>query len=232
MSPEQREELELQASEYALGTLSGEERAHFEQALANEPWLQQRVDEWNRRLGPLAEALPPLAPSPALWQRIEASLGAPARQAPSAPTLWERIAFWRWMTLGAVAAAAALLLYVAIGPRGPVGDHVAVLNNAQNQPAVVVVADVAARTLTIRQLAAAPAGQAHELWLLPGAGEKPISLGVIAGATDRHQVSPALAAALPKASALAVSLEPAGGSPTGQPTGPVLYAGPLLALAR
>ena len=30
--------------------------------------------------------------------------------------------------------------------------------------------------------------------------------------------------------ALAVSLEPPGGSPTGKPTGPVLYQGRLLAL--
>ena len=54
MSPQEREELELQASEYALGSLSGDERLRFERILAEEPWLQQRVDEWNRRLGPLA----------------------------------------------------------------------------------------------------------------------------------------------------------------------------------
>ena len=80
------------------------------------------------------------------------------------------------------------------------------------------------------QLAAIEPGRSLELWALPVEG-KPVSLGLIPtggegmiGLSDRQQQ-------LLKASVvLAVSLEPRAGSPTGQPTGPVLYQGPLAAL--
>jgi len=42
-------------------------------------------------------------------------------------------------------------------------------------------------------------------------------------------VPPELLARLAGAKALAISLEPKGGSPTGQPTGPVLWVAPLVA---
>jgi anti-sigma-K factor RskA len=63
-----------------------------------------------------------------------------------------------------------------------------------------------------------------ELWAL-GAGEtRPRSLGVLPASGTR------MVAALPPGTQLLVSLEPRGGSPTGQPTGPVLYGGRLTAL--
>jgi anti-sigma-K factor RskA len=67
------------------------------------------------------------------------------------------------------------------------------------------------------------ADRALELWVVPPAGA-PRSLGLIserdATVVKRQQV-------LRGAAALAVSLEPAGGSPTGAPTGPILYVGKL-----
>ncbi|HEX7440087.1 MAG TPA: anti-sigma factor, partial [Caldimonas sp.] len=66
-------------------------------------------------------------------------------------------------------------------------------------------------------------GRALELWALPAAGA-PRSLGLIsaqgASVVQRSRV-------LKDTVALAVSLEPAGGSPTGAPTGPVLFVGRL-----
>ena len=67
------------------------------------------------------------------------------------------------------------------------------------------------------------AQQSLELWALPKNGA-PASLGVISSdkltALDKR--------ALPKdTKGLAVSLEPLGGSPTGAPTGPVLFVGDL-----
>jgi anti-sigma-K factor RskA len=235
MTPQEREDLELQASEYALGSLSGDERARFERVLADQPWLQQRVDEWNRRLGPLAEALAPVAPSPAVWSNIEARIAQDRThevRVAAAPSLWDRIAFWRWTAIGGVAAAAALLLYVAAGPRATLSpDHVAILNDSQAKPAVIVVADVGGRRVAVRELAPAPAGRAHELWIITGPGQAPRSLGVITAATAiPHAMPEHVAQALPKGAVLAVSLEPAGGSPTGAPTGPVLYTGSAVAV--
>jgi anti-sigma-K factor RskA len=67
------------------------------------------------------------------------------------------------------------------------------------------------------------------MWMLPGGDEKPVSLGLITTHETQVMVVPAaLAARLDRAAGLAMSVEPAGGSPTGLPTGPVLYAGPAL----
>jgi len=64
------------------------------------------------------------------------------------------------------------------------------------------------------------------LWMLPGGDQKPVSLGLITThETQVVKIPEALAAKLDSAHGLAMSVEPAGGSPTGLPTGPVLCAG-------
>jgi anti-sigma-K factor RskA len=70
-------------------------------------------------------------------------------------------------------------------------------------------------------------GRSFELWALPDGGA-PVSLGLLpaAGSVSR-ELSAAQRAALQSATKVAVSLEPAGGSRTGAPTGPVLYVAPL-----
>jgi anti-sigma-K factor RskA len=80
-------------------------------------------------------------------------------------------------------------------------------------------------TVKVVGAAAVPAGKSLELWMLPD-GSAPKSLGVIPGSGVGRVLLPALPdIALARVPALAVSLEPAGGSPTGAPTGPVLYTG-------
>jgi anti-sigma-K factor RskA len=231
MTPQERDELEQQASEYALGTLSGAERTRFEAALGEHVWLQQRVDEWTRRLAPLTEAVAPVAPSPAVWTAIERRIAQDRTvvRPAAAPSLWDRVAFWRWSAVGATALAALLLIYVATDSRRAADEHVAVLTNPQGSPAVVVAADVRQRAMTVRALADAPAGHTHELWIIAGDG-KPRSLGTMTAAgTARLPVPAELATAFAGAT-LAVSLEPTGGSPTGLPTGPVLYSGRVVAV--
>lgn len=77
------------------------------------------------------------------------------------------------------------------------------------------------------QLPANPAGRDYELWALPKGGS-PVSLGVLpaAGATSRS-LTTVQKQALANSSQVAVSIEPRGGSPTGQPTGDVIYVAPL-----
>jgi anti-sigma-K factor RskA len=67
------------------------------------------------------------------------------------------------------------------------------------------------------------ADRALELWAVPPSGA-PRSLGLIAGNAATVVRRDKL---LDGTAALAVSLEPSGGSPTGAPTGPVLYVGKL-----
>ena len=72
------------------------------------------------------------------------------------------------------------------------------------------------------------ANRVLELWSVPPQGA-PRSLGLISASGATVVPRGKLPEALLKGgtAALAVSLEPPGGSPTGVPTGPVLYAGKL-----
>jgi anti-sigma-K factor RskA len=66
--------------------------------------------------------------------------------------------------------------------------------------------------------------RAYELWALPGSGAAPVSLGLMPK-TGRStlQLNDAQRLALSRSKQIAISLEPPGGSPTGAPTGPVLF---------
>ena len=68
------------AGEYVLGTLSASARRAVEQRLGSEPALRQAIASWEAKLHPLVETVEPMAPSPQLWARIEASI-SPAQAA-------------------------------------------------------------------------------------------------------------------------------------------------------
>ena len=104
---------------------------------------------------------------------------------------------------------------------------VVVLAGPDAKPALIATAERGSRFLTVKAVGdvAVPAGRALELWMLPP-GRDPRSLGLIpASGLDRVPLRAPAGVALQGIPALAVSLEPAGGSPTGEPTGPVLYTG-------
>ena len=147
--------------------------------------------------------------------------GAPgAAQGASARAL----RFWR--AFSALAALAALMLGILLRSAAPAAAPLVVVLRAANGGDVLV-AGVSPdrRQLSIQpvQPVALTTQQSLELWAVPAQGA-PASLGLIAAdgltAISRQ--------ALPvDTAALAVSLEPAGGSPTGAPTGPVLFVGKL-----
>ena len=66
--------VEALASAYVAGTLRGPARRRFEGLLAAHPALRAAVQRWEDRLMPLTLSLPPVAPSPALWPRIQQAL--------------------------------------------------------------------------------------------------------------------------------------------------------------
>ena len=120
---------------------------------------------------PLTEAITPVTPSPAVWTAIEARIAQDryVERGAIAPSLWDRIGFWRWSAIAATAVAALLMIYVGADFRRPAGEQVAVLTSPQGSPAVVVSADARQRALTVRALADAPSGHTHELWIITGA---------------------------------------------------------------
>jgi anti-sigma-K factor RskA len=223
------------AAEYVLGSLDRATRLRVEQMLQTDAELARLVDVWQQRLAPLADPVPPVAPPPQVWAGIERVLHE--ERAPLAPRQTHRgwsqsLAFWRWSTLGAGALAAALALYIALAPTEPPTRYVAVLGQGDASPALLVTVEPAAGRMTIRPLQTAPVeDRTMQLWLVAG-NAPPQPLGLLDPAQEISlQLDPAVEAAGPDA-ALAVSLEPPGGSPTGLPTGPVIYQGPLLTLAE
>jgi anti-sigma-K factor RskA len=109
-------------------------------------------------------------------------------------------------------------------------QYVAVLQRDAASPAFLLTFDLDKRTLTVRTVRAErQPGKNYELWLVSDRFKSPRSLGVISDEefTQRTQLANYDAVTINRAT-YAVSLEPEGGSPTGAPTGPVLYSGKLL----
>jgi anti-sigma-K factor RskA len=228
--PIMREESDkLAAAEYVLGVLGVAERRQAEQRLTHDQAFAQEVAFWEERLGGLADAVAPVAPPERTWSRIARA----TRARNPGESLWESLAFWRSFAIGsAVLAAASIgaLTFIAISPvaRPPL---LATLGAANGQPGFVAAVNAGGTTLMVVPAALLTSDpRAMELWLIP-AGDKPHSLGLIApGRPVRIEVPRDLVTRIGVDSALAVSLEPPGGSPTGQPTGPVIASGKLTGL--
>lgn len=218
------------AAAYVTGTLRGPARRRFQTLLLSHPTLRQAVRVWEDRLMPLTTVLEPVAPTPQLWRRIEQRLW-PQPAAQGALPWWRQLAPWR--ALSGLATVAALgLAVLVINPQPTAAPVVVVLQGTGTDTAVGsgFVASVSGdgRSLVTRPLlqVAVQTDRVLELWSVPPQGS-PRSLGLIKadGMTvlDRRR----LPATLLKGgtAALAVSVEPLGGSPTGTPTGPVVFVG-------
>ena len=200
------------AAEYVLGALSLAERSAADTRLRRDPSFAARVSDWEQRLSGLNDAYDD-APAPNLLPQIEARLfpqPAPRRTA--------------WLTglMGFALSTVAALGIVAFFLLQPPSPSLTATLTADASP-VRYSAEITNDTLTLAQIAGAPAqaDKVYQLWLIAG-DNAPVSLGLIEGNTLSI---PALG--LDAGVVLAISLEPAGGSPTGQPTGPVVAAGAL-----
>jgi anti-sigma-K factor RskA len=231
------DEQKLVAAEYVLGVLDLTERRIVARQIERLPILAREVEDWEQRLGGLADGVAPVEPPAQTWDNIAAAIGAPttARAASSEPGLWQSLVFWRTFAIGSAALAAAsvaALTYVGLAPPPTAQTPLlATLGQDSGQPGFVAAVGADGRTLTIVPAALLASDQrSMELWLIPP-GDRPHSLGLIArGQPVRLIVPSELAGRLTPDAVLAVSLEPQGGSPTGQPTGPVIANGKLTSL--
>jgi anti-sigma-K factor RskA len=236
------DDIDMLAAEYVLGTLPAAERAAVALRSRHEKRLAEAIEAWERRLGPLAETIAPREAPAHVWPEIEARLDALAQAAERGASgaraevigIERRLRRWRAAAVAASALAASLMLFVGFRElTRPEQEKtlVAVLQKDGQSPAFLVSVDLEQRLLTIRAVAAEPRpGKSYELWLVHDELKTPRSLGVI-GAGPFTVVRPTLASYSPQMieqATLAVSLEPEGGSPTGAPTGPVLFAGKLI----
>lgn len=227
------------AAEYVLGTLHGGARRRFEQILRGDTQLQDAVAQWARHLNPLGAVAPAIAPPPRVWQGIAAKLAGDTAAAAKKPRWWQALSLWRGLTLAASLATVVLSVYlwrqpppepVIVTVQVPVvvPVYVSVLQDQKAQSAWLVSAEPEKSQLRVKalQTQALADDKDFELWLLPGAQQAPVSMGLIPQQGEKAlTVSKALLANVGSAQAFAVSLEPKGGSTTGAPTGPVLYQG-------
>lgn len=223
MIPATRDDIDVLTGEYVLGLLEPAVRQEVEAALADHAALRDAVAFWETKLNPLASLAPPAEPPPDGWNAIAARLDA-AMSRDTTSRIWSRPQPWRWATAGFAAIAAALALYIVLTPVPPVSRFVAVLHAPQqNQPNWL--ATVGRGGLTIAPIAEEhpPAGRAFELWAIAPGAAHPQALGVIPA--DGMLRLSAVPAAVRDGATLAISVEPPGGSPTGLPTGPVVFVG-------
>jgi anti-sigma-K factor RskA len=227
--PDRLQRLDALASAYALGTLSPRARLALARAARVDGTVAAAISDWEMRLATLSEGAAPITPPPRVWPAIAARLGLGAATA-SATDLpwWARVAFWRSFALTSFALAMAFgVTLFTPGTRAPDQPIVAVLAGPDAKPALIATMLRGERTLTVKVVGAAavPAGKSLELWMLPK-DLPPKSLGVIPDSgMGRVALSAPPDVILANVPALAVSLEVAGGSPTGAPQGPVLYTG-------
>jgi anti-sigma-K factor RskA len=211
------------AGEYVLGTMPSRARRRFERLMRDDATLTALVGAWESRLAPLDEATEPVAPPERVWRAIDRRVEpvtAPRRRVGG---LW----FWRGLAGGALAACAALALYITLAPAPPAPTVVAVLADDRGQLSWIALrrpGSVEIGIAPIRDLTPDP-HHSFQLWGLAGGTPKP--LGLLGTAPGKPLMVSAADVPAP-GGALAISREPPGGSPTGTPTGPVLYQGKVL----
>lgn len=206
-------ETDLLAGERALGLegTAGETRREADARAA-----------WEARFAPLADALGPADPPPGLLAAIENRIAA--EDASEALKRAQR-SVSRWQAATAVtglAAAAAVALAVVSGSGTPLpapddsGRFVAVVRSDANpdQPGMIVHIDLGRREATVVPvIGPAPSGRSYEMWHLREGAQQPYSLGLLPGDAARTPIT-----GIGPGDTVAISLEPEGGSPTGQPT--------------
>lgn len=203
------DESDALAAEYVLGVLDLPERLSAEARARTDGAFAARVARWENRFAPLNEGYDDVPAPPELFARIEARLFPRASAQRSG---------WLGWALGGLAVAVAALAFVFLPLLQPGPERLARL--ATEDGATAYEATWVEGDMTVTRVAGTPApqGQVHELWLIPPGGA-PVSLGLLEAAPLT------LPGPRPQAGwTLAITLEPAGGSPIDGPTGPVVMS--------
>ena len=220
--------LDALCGEYLLGTLRGPARRRFERALREEPRIALRLSAWERAFLPRYTTMVETEPSAGVWKRLERELALGRYRTP-----WHRrLGVWRGLAAGMTAALAIAIGFQVLRPATtePAATEIARLEGKADVARVVARLSQDGRSLELHAARPVIAGpnQSYELWLLPAEGGPPLSLAVLGSLDARFAVPPAHAGRLRSGGKLAVSVEPAGGSPTGAPTGAVILVGSIV----
>ncbi|BFN14963.1 anti-sigma factor domain-containing protein [Marinobacter sp. RI1] len=225
----ERDDLDMLAAEFVLGTLPVEDRQRVQRLRTTHPELDAQILQWESRLSALNDEIEPVDPAPGLFARIERSidqLEQASSQHNEVVRLRQQVSRWRLSTAAASIAAILLIAVMMLEPTPTESPYVAVFQHNDEQPAFLLTVDLARKQLNIQPVTARPAGnQSYQLWIKDDElGPTPRSVGVL---NEHFEVDPAALtnydAELLRRATFGISLEPRGGSPTGQPTGPALH---------
>ncbi|HVF63226.1 MAG TPA: anti-sigma factor [Casimicrobiaceae bacterium] len=224
--PDRARRLALLAAEYALGTLPPRVRRRIEAASRRSPVVADALRDWELRLALLGHAVPAVNPSPAVWDRIADRLELRAHVHDSRS--WRsKLRLWRGLAIASTIAAFTVGVAHFTAHLDPSRTTLIAVLTAPDAPSTwIVTAPVGGGTLIIKAVPPVDVApdRSLELWALP-TDAAPRSLGLLPTTGSGRLLLPLYS--LETVPALAVSLEPRGGSPTGAPTGPVLYSGKI-----
>lgn len=234
-----REDIEILAGEYVLGTLDSDERVAVSARRQREPLLDRAIHDWERRIAPLLQEADEIEPPPELFAQIAARLDSPmpsdalksfrTSDATALASLRRQVATWRSAAAGASLIAASLLGFIVVGEMQLSDDqqkYVAVFQEGDIPPTFLLSIDLETREMTIRPVTAVrPDGKDYQLWIVAEQlGPAPRSLGLLeVGTAPIRKRLEGYDAELLQGATFGISLEPEGGSPTGKPTGPALH---------
>jgi anti-sigma-K factor RskA len=229
---------ELLSAEYVLGTLRGPARRRFERALRRDPELRKATAAWEQRLVRLCDTLPASEfPPPPVWSAIERRIDArhgvlPRERFARFAGLWHDLPFWRGFGLAAASMVLVIsgMLVSTVHVTPPEPQRLAVVTDQSARPLWLIASTRPGRIVatTVSSPDIAP-GLVCELWLVTADGTLR-SVGILPETGNAGFPVPRdLRRVLHEAQVL-VSIELAGGSPAGKPTGEVIFSGPLVSL--
>ena len=223
MNYEQVELLDRLAAEYTLGTLRGRARRRFERLCLDSGAARSAVYRWEDHWSALSRGVPPVEPSPQVWAAVSRRLFGDDAVSGAAPRI-RRPRTWQLAVAAGLVAIALITGLIVRQLAPPPLQTLAVLSTDTAHPVWRLERRLPLTALTVEVVGTVPpaAGKSYELWALPR-GEAPVSLGLLpAAGRVEHTLSERQRTALLAAEKVAVSVEPAGGSPTGSPTGPIV----------
>lgn len=217
------------AAEYVLGVLPDQERQDAARRIETDASFARLVSDWQNRFDPLNVQFQPVTAPSYLKSQIDQRLfGIDSGRVAAGASFWNSLAFWRTVAVAALA----LVLFnfgreYVLRQTGPAPAQLVASMASDNGPMrSLAVFDSKSRKLRVTLVSGdIPQNKSLELWLIAGK-DAPVSLGVLKSPkVTEFDVPAPTAAKLRDGTTLAISVEPAGGSPSGAPTGAVVAAG-------
>lgn len=214
---------DILASNYVIGTLRGKARKRFEQLMAQDHTIAERVIQWETKLQPIHTATQPVPPKKATWKMIASQINNTSNQ--MVEKLLSKLRLYQYLTafafsLSMVVSLASYLSYSESDPINTI-NYVAVLKNDIEQPVMVATLKKTGRLLALDLLQKPNVAQDNDIqiWAISKDDGSIKSLGLIDVAKRVElQLTKPEWGLIKSAEFLMVSIESKGGSTTGLPS--------------